>query len=251
MTIGFDAPVGTNAERAGEQMWPGAWFDATGYAVRYPPEMRRDDWHTGADLNLNEPHYNADARALCFACADGVIVAAGTYPLWGKIAVIRHDGVPEIGTVWSRYAHLESLRVQTGEIVTRGQPIGTIGNAEGRTAWHLHYDLARVDLGERPTDWPGTDIKRLRQTYFDPRQFILEHRALHLAEPGAQPTRRIITAEPRLRIRKEPNYQAAVVGYAPTHAVVITLSERQGWALIADPVPGWIDLQWTRLVGAP
>lgn len=249
MVTAFDAPVGTEAERATEKIWPGDWIDATGYAASYPPSMHRLDFHTGADLNLNLPNYDSDAHALCYACADGIVVAAADYPIWGNIVAIRHPNVPETGDIWSRYAHLEVMLVSRGDAVTRGQPIGRIGNAHGRYAFHLHYDIARVDFEAHPTDWPNTDLKRLLATYFDPARFTREHRGVQLpSAEGARLTRRIITANPRLRIRKEPRFSAAIVGYVHKDTIVITLSEHDGWALIADPVAGWIDLNWTRLV---
>lgn len=248
MSYGFDAPVGTDEERHSKQIWPGRWVDATGWAVQYPPSMHRVDYHTGADLNLNFPTYDADAHSGCYAAADGVVKVSDQYPTWGAIVVIEHDDVPEAGRVYTRYAHLEAMLVNAGQGVTRGQAIGRIGNANGRFAYHLHFDVARVDLGAAPMDWPNTDLRRLKATYFDPAKFIREHRGIELQEgPGAQPTRRVITAEPRLRIRKEPTTSAAVVGYVATGTVVVQLSERDGWGLIAEPLAGWIDLKWTRL----
>jgi hypothetical protein len=48
---GFDAPIGSPQERAGAQVWPGAWFDATPYGTHYDA-TGRPAIHTGADLNL-------------------------------------------------------------------------------------------------------------------------------------------------------------------------------------------------------
>jgi murein DD-endopeptidase MepM/ murein hydrolase activator NlpD len=246
MTVAFDSPVGTADERRTGKVWPGGWIDATGYANRYPPYMMRSDYHTGADLNLNVPKHDADAHAPCYAAADGIVCVAGLYAIWGAILIIKHDGVPETGTVWTRYAHLEAMSVKTGQMVTRGQEIGRIGNANGRYAYHLHFDVARVDLGEHPTDWPNADLKRLRTTYFDPKQFILDH--LQILEGGETvPLSRVVGASPRLRIRKDATVKSAIVGYVEHGAVVKTLTERDGWGLIAEPVPGWIDLKWTRL----
>ena len=248
MIVAFDAPVGTDVERRSGTVWPGGWVDATGYAVKYPPVMKRNDYHTGADLNLNIPKYDADAHAPCYAAADGVVKVAGLFPIWGAIVVIQHDDVPEIGAVWTRYAHLEAMDVTGGQTVARGEPIGRIGNANGRYAYHLHFDVARCDLASRPTDWPNTDLKRLLATYFDPQKFIREH--LQILEGPDSPSegRRQITAMPRLRVRKEPSGQAAIVGYVSLNTVVTTLAERNGWALIAEPVSGWIDVKWTKKV---
>ena len=168
--VRFDAPVGTAEERASAQLWPGKWFDATGFAKRYQVGTRPWYVHTGADLNLNFPAYNADAHAPVYAPADGTVAVADLLPVWGKIVVIKH--VLEDGTaVYSRLAHLERFDVVKGQIVTRGYLLGTVGNAEGTQAWHLHYDLAKIDLSEKPTDWPGDDEPRVRRDYYDPLTF--------------------------------------------------------------------------------
>lgn len=165
--VRFDAPVGTAEERASATLWPGGWFDATGYAKRYKVGTRPWAVHTGCDLNCNTPAYNADAHAPVYAAADGRVVAAGVYPVWGKIVVIEH--VLEDGArLWTRYAHLEKMYVTVGALVGRGTLIGAVGNAEGTQAWHLHYDIAQIDLGAKPTDWPGDDEPRVRRDYADP-----------------------------------------------------------------------------------
>lgn len=176
MADGFDPPVGTEEERRGAQVWPGAWFDATGYAAPYTATGALA-YHTGADLNLNVPHFDADKLAPVYACADGVVTFAGRLNVWGYVIVIRHDPLPDGTVVWSRYGHVDTIRVRAGDRVRRGQHIGNIGNAEGRYAYHLHFDIARTDVLERdPGHWPGRDLAAVLEHYVNPRQFIIEHR---------------------------------------------------------------------------
>ena len=248
---GFDAPVGTVAERASPQIWPGAWYDATGYGVAYPAWMHRSDYHTGVDLNLPQ---DADRQAPCYAPADGMVLFATLFAVWGKVIVLRHDNLPEVGTIWSRLAHLDSMLVKPGQQVKRGEPLGLIGNAEGRYAYHLHFDIARVNLGEHPTDWPNTDLQRLLATYYDPKKFIIEHRAPRLANAPADaspPTRVSVTADPSLNIRSFANVGAKWQGSLAHGAVVEIVEQRGNWGRIeATPehVAGWICLDWTAPV---
>jgi murein DD-endopeptidase MepM/ murein hydrolase activator NlpD len=53
---------------------------------------------------------------------------------WGWTVVLEHpDG-------WiTRYAHLSANLAKQGELVTRGQPIGRVGNTGRSTGPHLHY----------------------------------------------------------------------------------------------------------------
>lgn len=249
--IQFDAPVGTAEERAALKLWPGAWFDATGFNAPYPPAMNRQDFHTGVDLNLPG---NADAAAPVYAVCFGFVVFAGSLPVWGKVIVIKH-ALENGKVVWSRYAHLESIGAAVRQMVSRGDRIATIGNAEGTMPYHLHFDLAQVDLGQRPSDWPGTDRHRLMRDYVNPVEFI---RARHVpVQPGTRPapepqpelsaTRRMITASPRLRVRAMPNVNAAVVAHVYERNMVLVLSEQSGWGLIDVP-RGWINLAYTQVV---
>jgi hypothetical protein len=181
----FDAPVGTEAERNSAQIWPGYWVDATGFAKRY---NATGAWsiHTGGDLNLNSPHFDSDAHANCYAPANGLVRIAQTYPVWGNIIVLEHV-LPDGAKVWSRLAHLEALNVKAGDVVQRGQLIGRIGNAAGRYAYHLHYDLAKIDLSQTPTHWPGDNKPAVLAAYFDPRQFTLAHRNVTPPPPPPPP----------------------------------------------------------------
>lgn len=175
---GFDSPVGTVAERASAKMWPGDWFDATGYAQRY--EIRPRIWHihTGADLNLNKPKWDTDRGQPVYACADGVVTHVGKLGgTWGNVIVIQHpnvDGQP----VYSRYAHVDNIVIEAGGDVVRGQQIAVIGrpNYEG-SAYHLHFDISLSDiLKTNPGHWPGDDLPEVLRNYTDPRRFIESHR---------------------------------------------------------------------------
>ena len=85
----FTAPIGTEAERAEANIWSGRWFDATGHSTSYP-----QGFHTGADLNLNYPHYNLDAHSKVYAMGDGKVIYAKLFSTtdWGKIIVIALMG---------------------------------------------------------------------------------------------------------------------------------------------------------------
>lgn len=175
---GFDAPVGTRDERATAKIWPGHWFDATGYAVRYFRGTAQEAYHTGADLNLNRPYWDADANAPVYAAASGVVTFAGRVAGWGPIVIIRHDPLLSSGQVmYGRYAHVQSIRVQVGDRVQRGQQIANVGNAEGIFPYHLHFDLSPTEVLEAaPWDWPRLDLNRLKRDYIDPRKYIEDNR---------------------------------------------------------------------------
>ncbi|GAB4474675.1 MAG: hypothetical protein Kow00124_14880 [Anaerolineae bacterium] len=175
--MGFDSPVGTAEERLSAMVWPGTWFDATGFAQFYTTVGPA--YHTGADLNNNKPVHDTDRDAPVYAAGDGTVtfsaLGGGT---WGHIIVIRHTPLPDGTVVWTRYAHVHNPMVRAGERVERGQQIATVGNANGRLqAYHLHFDVAITDvLEQNPAHWPGNNLAEVLRHYTDPRAFIEAHR---------------------------------------------------------------------------
>ncbi|MFP4324192.1 MAG: peptidoglycan DD-metalloendopeptidase family protein, partial [Anaerolineales bacterium] len=175
---GFDPPIGTQAERTSDEVWPGHWIDATGYAVRYFRGTPAEAYHTGADLNLNRPYFDADRDAPIYAAADGTVIFSGRLPGWGWIINVRHDPLVSTGeVVYTRYAHVNDARVEIGDRVVRGQQIANVGNAEGNFAYHLHFDVVTTDVLERnPGDWPKLNLNRVLANYVDPQAYIAGHR---------------------------------------------------------------------------
>ncbi len=175
---GFDSPVGIASERQSSQVWPGHWLDATGYAVRYRIGTPYEAYHTGVDLNLNDPYWDADAHSPTYAAAHGVVTYADRLPGWGNVVVIRHDPLITDGqVVYGRYAHVEGIRVQVGQRVVRGEQIASVGNAEGIYPYHLHWDISPTDiLQSQPWHWPKLDLDGVMTHYVDPRQYTLDHR---------------------------------------------------------------------------
>lgn len=192
-TLRFTSPVGTPEQRAASpaRLLVGDWVDATPFATYYHfGEPVRAAYHTGADLNLNKPFWNADAHQPVYAAADGVVTCAKEFRVWGMVIVIRHqytdeDGTPQ--TVYSRYAHVEQLlinrgtaekpdyapAIKAGDEVKQGQQIARVGNAGGQQPYHLHFDISPTDILEtQPEHWSGTNFDELQKNYVDPAKFI-------------------------------------------------------------------------------
>ncbi len=175
---GYDSPIGTAAERRADKVWPGNWFDATGFDRLYRVGTSGQAYHTGADLNMNEPYWDADAHSPVYAAASGIVTFADRLPGWGNVIVIRHDPLISTGQVmYGRYGHVETINVQVGDRVVRGQQICKVGNADGLFAYHLHFDLSNTNVLEsQPWHWPKMDRAALRANYVDPQGFVLTHR---------------------------------------------------------------------------
>lgn len=68
--------------------------------------------------------------------ADGKVIFAGRNGSYGKLIKICHGS-----GYTTRYAHLDRLSVRSGDRVTRGQEIGSMGNTGRSTGPHLHYEV--------------------------------------------------------------------------------------------------------------
>lgn len=71
-----------------------------------------------------------------YVTADGVVTFAGWSSGYGRLIKIQH----EFG-VETRYGHLNAIRVQVGQRVSRGERIGDMGNSGRSTGPHLHYEV--------------------------------------------------------------------------------------------------------------
>ena len=207
----FQSPVGSPPEIASGVIWPGRWFDATPYLSQYAL-----GYHTGADLNLNYPHWDSDRHMKVFAMGKGKVTYAKLYSrqYWGNIIVIDH-GMQENAPLFSRYGHVENLIVAEGDEVEAGQHIADVGNGEELFPYHLHFDISRTDiLATKPSHWPGPSIQLVRVHYVDPKLWLQNH-----VGDGVQPifiptnTRVVyVTASVGLRVRQDHSTSSEQVG---------------------------------------
>lgn len=107
------------------------------YGKRVDPFSGQMSWHSGVDFAGRK---GSDVIAV----ASGVVTFAGKRYGYGKLVEISHgDGYV------TRYAHHEALKVETGDIVKKGQPIGTMGTSGRSTGPHVHFEVLK---NGRPVD---------------------------------------------------------------------------------------------------
>lgn len=174
---GYDSPVGSAQERRGSRVWPSGWLDASPYGRLYFVGTPSEAYHTGADLNFGSPY--ADKGMPVYSPASGVVIFASSLSVWGNVLIVRHDPLfsPTGAVLYSRFGHVQNMKVQVGQRVARGHQLCEIGDAFGRFVPHLHFDLSPTTIFEtRPSDWPGTNYSRLVQNYIDPLTWIQRNR---------------------------------------------------------------------------
>lgn len=168
--VRFDSPAGADADRAAGKLWPGDWFDATGYATLRP----NGDYHTGVDLN--RPNFK-DTGEIVHACADGIVRFSGQLSEWGYVIIVEHL-LEDQSRRWSRYGHLNGNQPMAvpGATVQRGDYLAVIGDYGkiGPQDDHVHFDIAKKNLAETPGDWPGKDKARVLRDYEDPLAFVAD-----------------------------------------------------------------------------
>lgn len=127
--------------------------------------------HLGDDWNGNGGG-DSDFGDTIYSVANGYIQSAENYGSgWGKVIIIEHY-LDESNSVTSLYAHCDKMLVtKKRQLVKRGNPIGTIGNAEGIYPAHLHFEMRHnIDL---PI---GSGYSTDTSGYIDPTAFINHHR---------------------------------------------------------------------------
>ena len=159
MADGFDFPIGKpNAD--GYRISRG--FTAHGHLG--------EDW-------VGQGGSGTDFRDPVYAIGTGVVTLARDFRRsWGNVIVVRHafmeDGLVSMRTPCT--GTLIELLVREGQQVARGQQIGTIGNAHGLYAPHLHFEVHKnLAIGVVHTMFAG-DLSN----YYVPSEFVNSHRTL-------------------------------------------------------------------------
>ena len=156
----FDSPMGAES---------GAFtYNAQAYLV----DNKKRGFHLGDDLN-GIGGQDTDILQPVYAAADGLVVySAKPSDGWGNVLIIAHrlrDG----RLVQTFYSHLFHASARVGDLVARGQEIGTVGSSLGIYYSHLHYEIRESD-GVHIGGGYVEDKKRPGET-LDPTKFVAEY----------------------------------------------------------------------------
>jgi murein DD-endopeptidase MepM/ murein hydrolase activator NlpD len=110
-------------------IWPARGWMNDGFGRRRDPFNGSADYHPGLDIS-------AERGDPVVATANGTVTSAQRAGAYGNMVVIDHGfGIS------TRYAHLDSFLVKTGDTVARGEVIGRAGTTGRSTGTHLHYEV--------------------------------------------------------------------------------------------------------------
>lgn len=148
---GFDLPVG---KPHGE-----GYYISRGIKGRHLGE----DWNGvgGGNTDLGDPVYSV---------AHGLVISASDLKMgYGKTVFVVHKFREKgrIRIVETLYSHLHKISVSRGDVVRRGQKVGTIGTGNGLYTAHLHFELR-----DKPGRFVTIGYRKGREAFLDPFNFI-------------------------------------------------------------------------------
>lgn len=117
---------------AGSWTKPASGRFTSGYGTRTHPIYGGTKTHYGIDIA------NSTGTPVISA-ADGVVSYASPLSTYGNVIMVTHSIDGQIFT--SLYAHLSSIKVNVGQVVSKGQIIGAIGTTGNSTGPHLHFEI--------------------------------------------------------------------------------------------------------------
>jgi murein DD-endopeptidase MepM/ murein hydrolase activator NlpD len=114
---------------------------SSNFGSRKNSETKRWEYHPGLD-------FYADWRDTVYATGAGIVEKSQYNNGYGRTIVIGH-----VSGYKSRYAHLTRYFVKRGDLVKRGDPIGTAGNTGYSRGYHLHYEVSRYGKHTNPKEY--------------------------------------------------------------------------------------------------
>ena len=104
-------------------------FVTSRYGYRRHPIRRQRIFHHGIDLR-------AKTGTRVYAAQSGKVIFVGWLGGYGKLVILKHDN-----QYTTRYGHLSTIKVRSGQKVKRGTVIGLSGNTGYSTGPHLHFEV--------------------------------------------------------------------------------------------------------------
>jgi hypothetical protein len=230
---------------------PAAYFAGEQWWDEGPPEGEGDGEGEGVlDVDLNSsPGLGVPSFQLPFPCGqvwagqtrtnhspvnsidfnrtddvnDPVVAAAG-----GTISRVANEGATSYGR-WieinhgsgyrTRYAHLNSQVVSVGQVVAKGQKIGTVGSTGGSSGPHLHYEQRLNGVAQKPVFNGATAL------FFGTKNYTSKNSC---DSGGSGVTGTVNTSGVALTIRSSPSTGATAVGSVADGAKVTITCQKHG-----------------------
>lgn len=118
------------------------------FGPRIHPVKKVRVMHHGID-------FKADRGTPVYATADGIVEFAGFHKSsgFGNLIILQHN----FGFK-TYFAHLDAVKIKTGDFISKGQLIGLSGNTGLSTGPHLHYEIRHLFTTLNPEPFISWDI---------------------------------------------------------------------------------------------
>lgn len=126
---------------SGSMMWPVTGEITSPFGWRTHPIFGRQIYHSGLDIA-------AEYGTPIVAAQSGIVIHSGWIDGYGNTVMIDHGG----GIV-SLYGHNQSLAVDEGQTVNKGQIISYCGSTGNSTGPHCHFEVRRNGEPVSPYDY--------------------------------------------------------------------------------------------------
>jgi murein DD-endopeptidase MepM/ murein hydrolase activator NlpD len=134
-----------------EKLWDGPWLRMKNAATMANFGDKRVYYYKG-NLVDEAVHLGIDlaslARSPVEASNSGRVVFAQDLGIYGNTVVIDHGQ-----GLHTMYGHLSTLEVTVGQLVTKGETIGTSGTTGLATGDHLHFGFLVHGVPVNPIEW--------------------------------------------------------------------------------------------------
>ena len=124
----------------------GSYRISSPFGYRYHPIQHKRIFHEGVDFATGK------VGPEIYCTGDGVVEKIKyNFFGYGNEVVIDHGFGYK-----TRYAHMQKITVNRGDVLKRGQLIGTVGNTGASTGPHLHYEV--IYRGKQVDPMPFMDL---------------------------------------------------------------------------------------------
>lgn len=111
------------------------------FGLRKDPINGEPRMHSGIDIET-------DYAAYIYAAATGKVVFVSTKGGYGKTVIIEHKyGFKTL------YGHMSEYNCRKGQMVTKGQIIGFLGNTGRTTGKHIHFEIIKNNVKINPINF--------------------------------------------------------------------------------------------------
>ena len=114
----------------GTYMWPldGYTTISSGFGNRYIEQYGLSGFHRGIDIP-------APGGTPIHACNSGTVIRSEFHYSWGNYVLVDHGGGNS-----TLYAHMTTRLVSAGQVVSKGETLGTVGQTGHAFGDHLHLE---------------------------------------------------------------------------------------------------------------